>query len=207
MTLLLPFFLGFCIAFLAVLLPGLINMTGAKISIQEGKNEAISFVAGATSIVFLQTFFAVLCARFISSHVEIVSFIQELGIVIFSSLSIYFFMMAKKPNKTKPTYKIKGKSNRFFYGVLLSTLNFLPIPFYVFASMSLVSAGYFQFLQFQVLSFVFGVVFGSFTVFYLYIVAFKRIENKTDFLSKNINRIIGLVTAIMALFTLYKFIG
>ncbi len=76
MLFLLPLVLGFCIAFLAVILPGLINMTAAKISTQEGKNEALSFAAGAAVIIFFQTFIAVLFARFISLHVEIVSTLQ-----------------------------------------------------------------------------------------------------------------------------------
>ena len=200
----LPLVLGFFIAFLAVIPPGLINMTAAKISLQEGKNEAISFALGASVIIFFQTFIAVLFARFINNHQEIVSTLQEIGIFIFSSLSIYFFWIAKKPKKIKTDSRVKGKSNRFFLGMLLSTLNLLPIPFYVFASMTLAASGYFSFDKIPVAEFVIGVMIGSFTVFYIYIVAFKKIENKTEFLMRNINTIIGSVTTFMAVLTLIK---
>jgi len=83
-------------------------------------------------------------------------------------------------------------------------LNFLPIPFYVFASMSLSSSGYFKFETIQIYSFVSGVVAGSFTIFYVYIVSFKAIQNKTDFLLRNINAIIGSVTTFMAILTIIK---
>ena len=165
MSFILPLVLGFCIAFLAVILPGLINMTAAKISLQEGKNEAISFAVGASVVVFVQTFIAVLFARFISQHQEIVATLQEIGIFIFTGLSIYFFWIAKKPKKIKTEAKIKGKSNRFFFGMLLSMLNLLPIPFYVFASMGLAASGYFSFDKIPVSTFVSGVVLGSFSVF------------------------------------------
>ena len=89
-------------------------------------------------------------------------------------------------------------------GMLLSTLNLLPIPFYVFASMSLSAAGYFSFEKIPVSLFVIGVMCGSFTVFYIYIVAFKKIEKKTEFLMRNINTIIGSVTTFMAVITLFK---
>ncbi len=204
MLFLLPLVLGFCIAFLAVILPGLINMTAAKISLQEGKKEALSFALGASAIIFFQTFIALLFARFISNHQEIVSTLQEIGIFSFSLLSIYFFWIAKKPKKIKTDSKVKGKSNRFFLGMLLSTLNLLPIPFYVFASMSLVASGYFSFDKVPVSSFVVGVVSGSFTVLYIYIVAFKKIEKKTEFLMRNINTIIGFATTFMAVLTLLK---
>ena len=200
----LPLVLGFFIAFLAVIPPGLINMTAAKISLQEGKNEAISFAIGASVIIFFQTFIAVLFARFISNHQEIVSTLQEIGIFIFSLLSIYFFWIAKKPKKIKTDSRVRGKSNRFFLGMLLSTLNLLPIPFYVFASMTLAASGYFSFDKIPVAEFVIGVMSGSFTVLYIYIVAFKKIENKTEFLMRNINTIIGSVTTFMAVLTLFK---
>ena len=200
----LPLVLGFCIAFLAVILPGLINMTAARISLQQGKNVAISFALGASLIIFFQTFIAVLFARFISNHQEIVSTLQEIGIFVFALLSIYFFWIAKKPKKIKTDSTVKGKPNRFFLGMLLSTLNLLPVPFYVFASMSLAASGYFSFDTIPVSSFVIGVVCGSFMVFYIYIVAFKKIEKKTEFLMKNFNNIIGSVTTFMALVTLFK---
>ena len=200
----LPLVLGFFIAFLAVIPPGLINMTAAKISLQEGKNEAISFALGASVIIFFQTFIAVLFARFISNHQEIVSTLQEIGIFIFSLLSVYFFWIAKKPKKIKTDSRVKGKSNRFFLGMLLSTLNLLPIPFYVFTSMTLAASGYFSFDKIPVAEFVIGVMIGSFTVLYIYIVAFKKIENKTEFLMRNINIIIGSVTTFMAVLTLFK---
>lgn len=196
--------MGFCISFLAVVLPGLINMTAAKISLQETRNEALSFSAGASTIVFFQTIIAVMFARFISNHEEIVTTLQEIGIFIFSGLSIYFFWIAKKPKKLKAGKIVKGKSNRFFFGMLLSMLNLIPIPFYVFASMGLAAAGYFSFDKIPVFSFVIGVVLGSFSVFYLYIVAFKKIEKKTEFLMQNINSVMGSVTTFMAVVTLIK---
>ena len=200
----LPLVLGFFIAFLAVMPPGLINMSAARISTQDGKNVALSFALGASVIIFFQTFVAVLFARFINNHQEIVATLQEIGILVFSLLSIYFFWIAKKPKKIKTGKTVKGKSKRFFMGMLLSTLNLLPIPFYVFASMSLSAAGYFSFDKLPVSSFVIGVVLGSFTVFYIYIVAFKKIEKKTNFLMKNFNTIIGSVTTFMAVVTLFK---
>jgi threonine/homoserine/homoserine lactone efflux protein len=200
----LPLVLGFCIAFLAVMPPGLINMTAAKINLQEGKNVALSFAIGAAVIIFFQTFAAVLFARFINNHQEIVETLQEIGIFVFSLLSVYFFWIAEKPKKIKPESKVKGKSNRFFLGMLLSSLNLLPIPFYVFASMSLSASGYFSFDKIPVSCFVIGVVCGSFSVFYIYIVAFKKIEKETEFLMRNFNTIIGSVTTFMAAVTLFK---
>lgn len=70
--------------------------------------------------------------------------------------------------------------------------------------MSLAASGYFSFDKVPVSSFVIGAVSGSFTVFYIYIVAFKKIEKKTEFLMRNINTIIGFAITFMAVLTLLK---
>jgi hypothetical protein len=90
--------------------------------------------------------------------------------------------------------------------MLIASINLLPIPFYVFTSISLAASGYFSFDKIPIAAFVTGVVSGSFFIFYLYIVAFKRIEKKTEFLFHNINNIIGSVTTFIAIITLYKLI-
>lgn len=204
MAFLFSFLLGCSISVLAVILPGLINMTVAKIGLQEGRREALQFTFGATSVVFFQTYIAVLFARFIHAHTEIIALLQEVGILIFSGLSVYFFWMARKPQSTPKEFSLQKKMHRFLFGILLSALNFLPIPFYVFASISLAAAGYFEFEAASVLGFVLGVTSGSFSVFYAYLTTFKKIEGKVHYIMLHINKIIGSMAALMALFTFFK---
>ena len=188
-----PLLLGFVIASIGIIPPGLINMTAAKVSAIDGRNEAISFASGATVIVLFQTYIALLFAKFIFSRQDIINILQEIGVVLFLGLSVYFFWSARKPKKEKQEIKMHSKASRFFLGMLLSALNFFPIPYYVFASVTLSSYGYFFFNSFFIYSFVLGVVLGSFFVFYLYILFFKKQENKTSFLIDNGNYIIGSI--------------
>jgi threonine/homoserine/homoserine lactone efflux protein len=204
MAFLFSFLLGCSISVMAVILPGLINMTVAKIGLQEGRREALHFTFGASTVVFIQTYIAVLFARFINIHTEIIALLQEIGVLIFSGLSIYFFWIAKKPKNTPKEVSLKKKMHRYFFGMLLSGLNFLPIPFYVFASISLATSGYFKFEVASILGFVLGVTAGSFSVFYAYLAAFKKVEQKTRFLMENINKIIGSIAALMAILTVVK---
>ncbi|HSD08213.1 LysE family transporter [Flavobacterium sp.] len=206
MALVLPFFLGFIVAAIGITPPGLINMTAAKVSLKDGRSEALFFAVGATIIVFFQTLLAIFFANFINSHPEIVNRLREVGLFIFIGLTIYFFWKAKKPKLPKGEIKIRSKANRFFLGMLLSTLNLFPIPYYVFVSISLSAYGYFSFLETFIYIFVTGVVTGSFLVFYLYIVYFKKREAKSSFLMNNGNYIIGTITGLVSLVTLFKLI-
>jgi len=206
LELLLPLLLGFVIASIGIIPPGLINMTAAKVSSKDGRSEAISFAIGATVIVFFQTYIAILFAKFIYSRQDIINMLQEIGLVLFIGLTFYFFWTAKKPKKTKQEIKIHSKTSRFFLGMLLSALNLFPIPYYVFVSVSLSAYGYFYFDKFFIYAFVSGVVLGSFLVFYLYILYFKKQENQTSFLMDKGNYIIGSITGLVSIITFLKLI-
>lgn len=203
MTFFLPFFSGFLAAVVGVVPPGLINMTAAKVGITDGRKRAVMFVLGATVIVFLQTYISVLFAQYINKHQEVVVLFREIGLGIFTALSIYFLFFAKEPIMN-PNEKIqlKSKRSRFFMGMLISALNFFPIPYYVFISITLASYKLFSFEGSSIYSLVAGIVFGSFFVFYCYVLFFEKLKSKTGYLIKNMNKFIGIVTGIVALITL-----
>jgi threonine/homoserine/homoserine lactone efflux protein len=201
-----PLLLGFAIASIGIMPPGLINMTAAKVSAVDGRNEAISFASGATLIVLFQTYIALLFAKFIFSRQDIINILQEIGVVLFLGLSAYFFWSARKPKKEKQEIKMHSKASRFFLGMLLSALNLFPIPYYVFVSVTLSAYGYFFFNSYFIYTFVLGVVIGSFSVFYLYILFFKKQKNKTSFLIDKGNYIIGSITGLVSVITFLKLI-
>jgi threonine/homoserine/homoserine lactone efflux protein len=206
MSLITSLFLGFVTAFVGITPPGLINMTAAKVNSKEGKRSAYWFVLGAVIVIFFQASLAILFARYIEGRPDVIVLLREVGFGIFSVLTIYFLLIAKKPKAKKGKIKKKSTSTRFFLGMLLSALNFFPIPYYVFVSVTLASYNLFYFDTTYVFIFVSGVVLGSFLVFYLYITFFQRIEDKTDYLMKNMNTIIGSITGLIALITLINII-
>lgn len=204
MAIITALFFGFISAVIGIFPPGLINMTAAKVDIKEGKRAALSFVFGAVIIIFFQVYLAILFAQFIGEHPQVVVLLREIGCGIFILLTIYFLGIAKTPQKKK--IKKQRTSTRFFLGMLLSALNFFPIPYYVVVSLSLASYGWFVFETLSIFVFVLGAVLGSFLVFYSYIFFFSKIENKTDFLMRNMNKIIGSITGIIALITLFNIV-
>jgi len=201
-----PLFFGFISAFIGIIPPGLINMTAAKVNHKEGKRNALWFVFGALIIICLQVFFSILFAKIINRRPDLVTMLREIGFCIFTALTIYFLLIAKTP-KSKPKKLTKNsKTTRFFLGMLLSALNFFPIPYYVFVSISLASYQLFTFDTSSILIFVNGVLLGSFLVFYLYITFFDRMESKRDYIMKNMNTIIGSITGVISIITLINII-
>ena len=202
-----PLFFGFISAFIGVIPPGLINMTAAKVNHKEGKRNALWFVFGAVLVIGVQVFFAVLFAKIINRRPDLVILLREIGFCIFTALTIYFLWIAKTPKRKPKKLKKNSKTKRFFLGMLLSALNFFPIPYYVFISISLASYKFFSFDTESILIFITGVLLGSFLVFYFYISFFNSIENKRDFIMKNMNTIIGSITGLISIITLINIIN
>ena len=102
---------------------------------------------------------------------------------------------------------MRKKKRSFFHGVLLSALNFFPIPYYVFVSVALSSYGWFSFEKNEVIAFVIGAGLGSFVIFYLYIAFFKKMEKQSVFILANMNYIIGTITGIITLISLVNVVS
>lgn len=206
MNLITSLLLGFVTAFIGITPPGLINMTAAKVNLKEGKRSALWFVLGAVIIIFFQAYLAILFARFIDKRPDVLILMREAGFGVFVTLTIYFLWIAKKPKIRKGKMKKYSSTKRFFLGMLLSALNFFPIPYYVFVSVTLASYNLFSFDMTSVFIFVTGVVLGSSLVFYCYITFFQKIQYKTDYIMRNMNTIIGSITGLISLITLINII-
>jgi len=94
--------------------------------------------------------------------------------------------------------------NPYIYGALLALINVFSIPYYVFLSVTLASYAYPIFEWAYTVIFSIGVVIGSGLMFYAYISIFRKVANENAFLMRNINYVIGSITGIICLITLYK---
>ena len=206
MNLVLPFVFGFLAAVIGVIPPGLINMTAAKVSLIDGQKRAMMFVLGALLVIFFQTYISVIFAEYIDSHQEVVILLREIGLFIFIALTIYFLKFAKKPKINDENEAVKSKRSRFFMGMVISAINFFPIPYYVLISIAMASYKVFTFQMLPICSLVVGVVFGSFAVFYFYVVFFNKMKSKADFFINNMNKMIGIITGFVALLTLFNIV-
>lgn len=198
--------IGFIAAVLGVSLPGLLNMTAVKINKEKGQKSAFEYVLGALLVIFFQTFVAIFFARLIESSPLITEILHEIGLVVFGGLTIYFIGFAKNnPNREKP--QVKWRSNSFVMGILLALVNVFSIPYYVFLSVTLASYSFDIFSLLSMSLFSIGVVGGSALMFYIYMLCFRKLISEDAFVFRNINTIIGSITGLICLITIFKLIG
>ena len=203
MLLVLHLILGIITSFVGSLVPSMLNMTAAKISINNGKNKAVRFALGVSSIVFIQAYVAILFTKYLRGHPNFVQSLQMIALVIFIFLSYYFYKQYKKDSV--PSKEVNKRfENSFVIGLFLSSLNMFSIPFYCGVTTALDVAGWLQFSQEYIISFVVGSALGTFLLLYMYANFASFIQNKAQVIAKNLNLILSILTGSLALVTLVK---
>lgn len=202
MSITLIFFLGLFITLVGVIPPGLLNITAAKISINEGYSRGIMFSVGVCLVVTIQCYVAVLFARYLSNHQDIVDILQRVAMVIFFLIAIYYLFIAKAKPENQEEVPVKSKRSHFFMGMFLSSINVFPIPYQAYMSITMASFGLMTFDQTSIVSYVAGAATGTFVMLYVYIFFFDKIKNNNWTSHKNMNYIIGGITGVIAIITL-----
>ena len=177
MTIFYNLLIGFFGSFIGVLPPGLINMYAAKISMREGRKRGLLFSVGVCITVMLQTYIALIFARYIGKHPEIVSMLQKVALGIFISLTIYFIFIAKDTRREIRNHGENSKRNRFFLGIFIAMLNLLPLPYWMYLSITFSAFGAFSFSQPQLLLAVIASGVGTFASLALYVQFFRAKED------------------------------
>lgn len=198
------FVITFFAAFAGVIPPGLVNMTVAKSCMDSGKKSGLLVALGACSITLVHALIAILLANYIAHNQHVRNLLFRTGIVIFILMAIYFFIAAKKA-KVK---HIEGTEHTVLHsfgkGVLISSLNLLPITYFFTLGVALnVTSG----MKYEILSigmFMLAAALGTFAALYLYILGFQRIEKKSVKLTKYTNYFMAALMLVLVILTIIR---
>lgn len=199
MEFILTFLLAMLVAFVGFVPPGMINMTALKRSIEANRREAILFVLGAVSIIFIQAFIAVTFAKYLAQNPQIVENLTYAGIVVFLGLAFWFYRQATAKVNMK-----EKKVNRSSYlaGASMSAMNMLGIPFFLGYSTMMEAGGWLTTTAPHNYIFALGAVAGAFLLFFLYILFAEFIQRRLQSVARNINYILSALFLVLAFISL-----
>ncbi|WP_274474033.1 LysE family transporter [Mangrovimonas aestuarii] len=200
------FFLGLVVAAVGVIPPGLLNMTAAKISINESHNKGVVFSIGVCVVFAVQAYLAAIFAKYLSNHPDVIDILQRVAFVVFVLVTIYYLVIAKANGKPELHANGRSKSSRFFQGMFMSAINMLPIPYHAYMVITLATFGWLSLDATGMISYVAGAVMGTFIMLYVYMFFFEKISNKAFTSQKNMNYIIGGITGVISIITLINII-
>ncbi len=173
-------------------------MTAAKISLKEGYSRGVMFSIGVSLTVIIQTYIAVLFARYLSNHPDIIDILQRVALVIFILISIYYLFIAKRKAKPQKKLIIKSKRKVDFSSECFCQFKHVSNSLSSIYEYYLVIFGLMDFDQTSIISYVAGAAMGTFVMLYIYIFFFDKIKSQKLTLHKNMNLVIGIITAVIA---------
>jgi len=184
------------ISFLGTLPIGLITLTIAQRTITQGKNAGMKVALGATIMEFVYTFIAVKALDFFNENVQLNQSIKIASAILFLMVGLY--LLFKKPKKE---IEIKGKESykNFIAGLIVGTMNFLIVPFWIFFGLLLESYGMVFENYSKLVVFSIGSALGALLGFILYIWFSALIKEKLTAVTKYTNKIFGILFLILSL--------
>ncbi|PKP25280.1 MAG: lysine transporter LysE [Bacteroidetes bacterium HGW-Bacteroidetes-2] len=201
------FLFGFTVALIGVIPPGLLNLTAAKITVQENRRNAFLFSLGVVLVVGVQTYLSLLFARYLDLRPELIKLLQNVALGIFICISIYFLCIAKDTRLIKEQEVYKSKKSRFFLGIFLSAINLFPLPYWVYMSITFSSFGWFNFTKTFITMCVIGSIIGTLLMLILYAQFFNYAKAKHKEFPVNMNYIVGGITGVISVLTIIKILN
>lgn len=204
MQLILLFFATFFAAFIASAPPGLLNVNAAKTSVEKGKANGVIFGLGVAVMVLLQAYISVRIAKFLSRNPEVIGWLMQLALLVFSVLAVFFFLKARRSNEEQIQFQPGKKRSSFTKGLFLAAINLLAIPYYSGLNSLFHGQGLMNYKVIDEIVFLTAAGLGTFSVMYLYAFYFNKMELKTNRFSKNSNYILSVLMLVLLIITLIR---
>lgn len=210
MHIILILFFGILLGIITSVLPGMLNMNTVKIQHYEGKKKAYWFLLGVSVIHTIKIYIVYYVILQIGFKEHFSTLIQKLSLPIFVLLTIYFLFFANKggkknQEKTKIFHRSKLRHSAFLRGVILCSLNLNHFPFY-FGLFSIIRSYGIPIKFAGVTYLTAGIFVGTALAFIGYMRIFNSKSRRVSTVIHNINYIIGGLTGLAALVTLYKMV-
>lgn len=189
---------------MATVPPGLLNMNAAKTSVEKDKLNGIIFSLGVSTMIMLQATVAVFISKFLDRNPDVVEVLLKIAIFVFGALAVYFFVLAKRDKKKKIKAIKISKRNSYFKGMFLAGVNLLTIPYYSGLNIMWNASGWIKFMVWDIVIFVLAAGLGTFSVLYLYVFYFNKLEHKTNKFGKNANYILSGLMFVLLVITVIR---
>jgi threonine/homoserine/homoserine lactone efflux protein len=182
----------------------MINMATAYTAIQNGMRHALALAVGASLVELVQVFIAIKFSWLFSENPNVERVFQIVATAMFFAAAIFFIFFAKtKPNVAEPGVYY-SKRGDFVKGALISSLNLMVIPYWIFYGTLLTANNLLIKDNAHVAVFSVGTMFGTFSLLCLYALLGNKILRKSERITGWVNKFIGLLLAGFGLYQIFQ---
>ncbi len=201
---LIHFSLGFILSFLGSLPLGIINMTVAETTIRKGLFAGLLIATGASIIELIQAFVAIKFTHLFVGNPQLDFILNSVAILIFFSLAVYYFFFMKPKEQNRSPSSANKKMPLFYKGMLVSSMNVLVIPYWIFYGTYLSANGWLYSKIDFICIFCVGVMLGTFVLLLLYARLGLMVVNRAAQLTNYVNKFIGFVFLGFGVYQVWK---
>jgi threonine/homoserine/homoserine lactone efflux protein len=178
---------------------GLVNLTVLNASIEKGSRPAMQISYGAAFVEVLFGLTAILTGGLLAEYIEGNQIISYFTAAVLITGGLFFFL-----KKQSTTNERQTKYSGFFKGVFLNLVSLRVFLFWILAIAFLSSRQLLQYDLLSVLIFISGIWTGKMIILLLYMNLSRKVLAGSRIISRNINRIIGIVLIGMAFVQVIK---
>jgi len=198
------FFSALLISFLGQLPFGHMNLTATQLAVQEEYKNAWKYALGIVLVEVIYLRLALTGMDWVVEHKQLFAIMGWLTVIIFITLGVLAFVMARKQTSAKKSLLLDNKMDRFLLGVVVSGINPAQIPFWSLWSTELLNSKILQPTTAQFNLFTAGAGPGSLACLAGYIHGGKWMITKLKTSNKGLNIFMGIVFILAGLFQLYN---
>ena len=191
--------LGLVAAAAATCFPGLLNMNTVSVALRAGRRAGYIFGAGMTLAFTAQAALAVFFASYFTAHPSILAFMRQWAVLVLLVLAAFFLnkgFQAQLQHDDLASEPYPGSP--FVRGIALALMNLLTVPYFFAVCGWLLSHGYLQGDLSSRTGFTLGAGAGAMLVFGAYARSARWMQRRAQFLTRNINFLLGGILTVLA---------
>lgn len=194
---------GFLVSFVGSIPLGYLNLIGFEIYAKSGLYSLIPYLIGVVCIEVFVIYFTLVFAKKMLKNKKILKWVELFSIVFLLVLAWTFFMKNENTNENLLAKYISYSP--FLIGIILSSLNFIQIPFWIGWNLYLVNETYINVVNNVKFLYIIGTLFGTFFGMLCFVLFLNFVNANIHNNKFSISSIIPLLFLGMALFQMFKF--
>ncbi|HOD09768.1 MAG TPA: hypothetical protein PKH91_03405 [Flavobacterium sp.] len=199
-------FIGFLVSFIGSIPLGYLNVVGYDVFKKFGLNETLFYLLGVISIEFFVIYFTLLFANQLIANKKLLKFIEGFSVVFMFVLAFIFYTSASSETTNPSVLERYVKYSPFVVGLILSSLNFIQVPFWTSWNLYLLNGNYIEISKSRKYFYVFGTVFGTFSGMLVLIFSLNYLTLEFEFFKLFLFQfIIPIVFVVLGIFQGFKF--
>jgi hypothetical protein len=199
-------FIGFLVSFIGSIPLGYLNVVGYDVFKKFGLHETVFYLLGVISIEFFVIYFTLLFANQLIANQKLLKFIEGFSVVFMFVLAFIFYTSASAETTNPSVLERYVKYSPFVVGLILSSLNFIQVPFWTSWNLYLLNGNYIEISKSRKYFYVFGTVFGTFSGMLVLIFSLNYLTLEFEFFKLFLFQfIIPIVFVVLGIFQAVSF--